>query len=292
MKNIVIYGPTAVGKSDIAVELAKKINAEIISCDSMQIYTDLNIGSAKITKQEMQGIAHHMLNIKSSNSSYSVFEYVSDCKKCIQDIKSRNKNVIIVGGTGLYIKALTEDYNYGNAKLDTTLRQKLEQYSTQELIEILNQKGEQVKQDDINNKPRLIRKLEILEYGKQKTKKENKDFLIFGLYSDRQLLYDRINKRVDKMMSQGLLEETKQIYSKYGEQNQCFKAIGYKELLPYIKGEDTLEHCIELIKQHSRNYAKRQITFFNQFASIKKIEVTSINQAYQQILSQIEEQND
>ena len=292
MKNIVIYGPTAVGKSDIAVMLAKKLNAEIISCDSMQIYTDLNIGSAKITEQEMQGIAHHMLNIKSSNSSYSVFEYVSDCKKCIQDIKNRNKNVIIVGGTGLYIKALTEDYNYGNAKLDTTLREKLENYSTQELIEILNQKGEQVKQDDINNKPRLIRQLEILEYGKQKTKKENKDYLIFGLYSDRQLLYDRINKRVDKMMSQGLIEETKQIYSKYGEQNQCFKAIGYKELLPYIKGEDTLEHCIELIKQHSRNYAKRQITFFNQFASIKKIEVTNIEQAYQQILSQIEEQND
>ena len=292
MKNIVIYGPTAVGKSDIAVMLAKKLNAEIISCDSMQIYTDLNIGSAKITEQEMQGIAHHMLNIKSSNSSYSVFEYVSDCKKCIQDIKNRNKNVIIVGGTGLYIKALTEDYNYGNAKLDTTLREKLENYSTQELIEILNQKGEQVKQDDINNKPRLIRQLEILEYGKQKTKKENKDYLIFGLYSDRQLLYDRINKRVDKMMSQGVIEETKQIYSKYGEQNQCFKAIGYKELLPYIKGEDTLEHCIELIKQHSRNYAKRQITFFNQFASIKKIEVTNIEQAYQQILSQIEEQND
>ena len=265
MKNIVIYGPTAVGKSDIAVLLAKKIDAEIISCDSMQIYTDLNVGSAKITPEEMQGIKHHMLNIKSSNSSYSVFEYVNDCKKCIQDIKSRNKNVIIVGGTGLYIKALTEDYNYGNAKLDNAYRQKLESYSIGQLIDMLKEQNVTIKQDDINNKPRLIRQLEILEYGNQKTKKTNKDYLIFGLYSDRQALYDRINKRVDKMMMVGLLKETTFIFEKYGENNQCFKAIGYKELLPYIKGQDTLEHCVELIKQHSRNYAKRQITFFNQF---------------------------
>ena len=292
MKKRVIYGPTAVGKSDIAVMLAKKLNAEIISCDSMQIYTDLNIGSAKITPQEMQGIPHHMLNIKSSNSTYSVFEYVNDCKNCILDIQKRNKNVIIVGGTGLYIKALTEDYNYGNAKLDSSYRQELEKYSCEKLVDMIKQKGKLVKQDDINNKPRLIRQLEILEFGNQKTKSENKDFVIFGLYSDRQVLYDRINKRVDKMISNGLLQETKQIYSAYGEQNQCFKAIGYKELLPYIKGEDTLEHCIELIKQHSRNYAKRQLTFFNQFPNIKKVEVTSAAMAYKQILKQIEEQND
>ena len=292
MKNIVIYGPTAVGKSDIAVLLAKKINAEIISCDSMQIYTDLNIGSAKITQEEMQGIKHHMLNIKSSTSSYSVFEYVNDCKKCIDDIKSRDKNVIIVGGTGLYIKALTEDYNYGNAKLDNTYRQELEGYSARQLVDMLKENNVQIKQDDINNKPRLIRYLEILKYGNQITKGQNKDFLIFGLYSDRQDLYDRINKRVDKMMLVGLLDETKDIYDNYGEQNQCFKAIGYKELLPYIKGQESLDNCIELIKQHSRNYAKRQLTFFNQFPNIKKVEVTSVDKAYKDILKQIEENND
>ncbi len=292
MKNIIIYGPTAVGKTAISVMLAKKLNAEIISCDSMQIYTDLNIGSAKVTQEEMQGIPHYQINIRQSNQNYSVFEYVNDCKKCIEEIKSRGKNVIIVGGTGLYIKALTENYNYANANVDKTLRNQLENLDTTELCEIIKENGIQIKQDDKNNKPRLIRQIEIIKSGNIPTKNIDDNYIIFGLISNREALYNRINARVDKMLDMGLVEETKSIYTKYGEDNQCFKAIGYKELLPFLKNEATLSECVDKIKQHSRNYAKRQITFMNQFPSIIRIEVENIQTAYDQILGKIEEKND
>ena len=156
-KIIIIYGPTAIGKTEIAVNLAKMLDAEIISCDSMQIYKNLNIGSAKITKEEMQGVNQYMLDIIEPQKSYSVYDYVNDCKDCINNIKNKNKNVIIVGGTGLYIKALTENYNYSNTQKNEELRLSLQDLSTEDLVNKLTQLGKTVKQDDKNNKARLIR---------------------------------------------------------------------------------------------------------------------------------------
>lgn len=284
MKIAIIYGPTAVGKSDIAVMLAKKINAEVISADSMQIYKDLDIGTAKITQQEMQDIPHHMINIRTSSQTYSVFEFVEDCKKHIKDIQSRGKNVVIVGGTGLYIKALTENYNYASVDKNNNLRQQLNHLSCEELVEKLQKLNIEVKNDDKNNKQRLIRYYEIHSSNGVMQKSEFDDrYIIFGLLDDRQKLYDRINKRVDIMINNGLIEEAKYVIRNANPENQCLKAIGYKELIPYLNGEDSLENCVNLLKQRSRNYAKRQITFMNQFKNINKIQIETKEQALQQI---------
>ena len=276
MKIAIIYGPTAVGKSDIAVMLAKKIDAEVISADSMQIYQDLDIGTAKVTKQEMQNIPHHLLNIKNSSQTYSVFEFVEDCKKCIKDIQSRGKNVVIVGGTGLYIKALTENYNYASVDKNNKLRQQLNNCSCEELVKKLENLNITVKNDDKNNKQRLIRYYEIyLSNGVMQKSEFDDSYIIFGLLDDREKLYDRINKRVDIMVQNGLLEEARYVINNANLENQCLKAIGYKELIPYLNGEDSLENCINILKQRSRNYAKRQITFMNQFKNIKKVQVST-----------------
>ena len=292
-KVIVIYGPTAIGKSDIAVELAKKINAEIISADSIQIYKEVNVGSAKITKEEMQNIVHHLIDFKDVNDGYSVYDFVKDCKEKINEIKNKNKNMIIVGGTGLYLKALTENYNYGNATKNEELRKQLNNLEPFELVEILKSLNKDVKQEDLNNKQRLIRYIEIAKSGTIPTKRDyDEKFILFGLYQDREKLYDKINKRVDKMVEDGLLEEAQCLLKKVNLENQCLKAIGYKELLPYFNGEKNLKSCLDVLKQRTRNYAKRQLTFFNQFKNIIKIEVKTKQQAVMDILKQIEEENE
>lgn len=285
MKNIVIYGPTAIGKSEIAVSLAKKINAEIISADSMQIYKDLNIGSAKITQEEMQGVPHYLINIKECNQEYSVFDFVSDCKKCIEDIKSRGKNVIICGGTGLYIKALLYGFNCGNISKNNELRLELEKLPTDELCKRLELLGHSIKQDDKNNRHRLIRYIELYSNGEQKFEKskQSDEYILFGLLGDRQIIYDRINQRVDVMIQNGLIEETKYLINKAPIDCQSMKAIGYKEIVPYIEHKDSLENCVNLLKQKTRNYAKRQITFMNQFDDITKINVKNKKRAVNEI---------
>ena len=294
-KTIIIYGPTAVGKSDIAVKLAKKINAEIISADSMQIYKNLDIGSAKITKEEMQGVKHYLLDIVNCNENYSVYEFVNDCKECIEEIRSKGKNVIICGGTGLYIKALTENYDYAGVNKNEKLREELNKLTNAELVLKLTNFGVTLTNDDKNNRPRLIRYVEIYSTGGKSTKNTfDNNYIIFGLTYDRQKLYERINKRVDKMIEDGLIDETKNILKVASPQNQCLKAIGYKELLPYINNEKDLFDCVELLKQKTRNYAKRQITFMNQFANIIKIDATNkddaVNSIYQK-LSELETNN-
>ncbi len=292
-KVIVIYGPTAIGKSDIAVELAKKINAEIISADSIQIYKEVNVGSAKITKEEMQNIVHHLIDFKDVNDGYSVYDFVKDCKEKINEIQNKNKNVIIVGGTGLYLKALTENYNYGNATKNEELRKQLNNLEPFELVEILKSLNKDVKQENLNNKQRLIRYIEIAKSGTIPTKRDyDEKFILFGLYQNREKLYDKINKRVDKMVEDGLLEEAQCLLKKVNLENQCLKAIGYKELLPYFNGEKNLKSCLDVLKQRTRNYAKRQLTFFNQFKNIIKIEVKTKQQAVMDILKQIEEENE
>ncbi len=291
-KIIVIYGPTAIGKSNIAIQLAKKINAEIISADSIQIYKGVDIGSAKVTLDEMQGIPHHLINIKNPDEEYSVYEFVKDCKEKINDIIKRGKNIIIVGGTGLYIKALTENYNYAETVKNQELREKLERCQTCELIEILKSYNKQLKHDDLNNRQRLIRYIEIAQSGNT-FKKNNFDnrFVIFGLYTDREILYERINKRIDEMACKGLLDEAKFLLNEYNSNSQCLKAIGYKELIPYFNGEKSLNECLEILKQRTRNYAKRQITFFNQFKNLIKIKVNSKQQVIEDIIKNIEDKN-
>ena len=292
-KIIVIYGPTAIGKSDIAVELAKKIDAEIISADSMQIYKEIDIGSAKITKEEMQGVVHHLIDFKDVDDSYSVYDFINDCNKKIDEIKKRNKNVIIVGGTGLYIKALTENYNYGNVNKNEELRKQLNNLKACDLVKILKSYNKEVKQDDLNNKQRLIRYIEIAKSGTNQTKKDfDNRFILFGLYQDREKLYNKINKRVDLMVEKGLLNEAQFLLKKVNPNNQCLKAIGYKELLPYFNGEKDLKSCLDILKQRTRNYAKRQLTFFNQFKKIIKINVETKQQAVMDILKKIEEENE
>ena len=284
MKIIVIYGPTAVGKSDIAVMLAKRINAEIISADSMQIYKDLDVGTAKITEQEKQGIPHYMLDIIESSQTFSVFEYVNECKKCIKDIQSKGKNVIIVGGTGLYIKALTENYNYANTDKNNELRDYLSSLSCEELVTKLTELDIEVKNDDKNNKQRLIRYYEIYSSSGYMDKSAFDDnYVIFGLIDDRQTLYDRINKRVDVMINNGLLEEAKYVINKVNLDNQCLKAIGYKELFGYFENQKTLEQAITEIKMNTHKFAKRQITFMNQFKNIHKIQISTKEDTVQQI---------
>ncbi len=283
MKIIVLYGPTGVGKTALSIKLAKKYDAEIISCDSMQIYKYLDIGSAKISKDEMQGIPHHLIDFLEPNQNYSVFDFVENCKKAILDIQERGKNVIVVGGTGLYIKALTENYNLGNVKKPEIIA-KLQDMSNEQLVNIIEASGKTVKKDDLNNRVRLLRYAELAKTQSKTTKNdETEKYLIFGLICDRTKLYDRINSRVDEMINKGLVNETKAIYQKYGENIPCFKAIGYKELLPYKKGETSLDECVELIKKRSRNYAKRQFTFMNQFNTIIKIDSTNSNEAFGEI---------
>ena len=283
MKPIIIYGPTGVGKTDISLKLAKKYNAEIISCDSMQIYKYLDVGTAKISKNEMQGIQHHLIDFVKPNENYSVYQFVSDCKQIMEDIKKRNKNIVIVGGTGLYIKALIENYNMGEVNREN-IKDEFKDKTNEQLVELIQKAGKMLKQEDYNNRARLLRYAELCTSNSKVTKlDESYKYMLFGLTCDRTQLYNRINTRVDNMLKNGLLNEVEQIYKKYGKNIQCFKAIGYKEFIPYFKGEINLDKCIELIKQHSRNYAKRQFTFMNQFKTIIKVDVKNVESAFLEI---------
>ena len=291
MKPIIIYGPTGVGKTDISLKLAKKYNAEIISCDSMQIYKYLDVGTAKISKNEMQGIQHHLIDFVEPNENYSVYQFVSDCKQIMEDIKKRNKNIIIVGGTGLYIKALIENYNMGEVNREN-IKDEFKDKTNEQLVELIQKAGKVLKQEDYNNRARLLRYAELCTSNSKVTKlDESYKYMLFGLTCDRTQLYNRINTRVDNMLKNGLLNEVEQIYKKYGENIQCFKAIGYKEFIPYFKGEINLDKCIELIKQHSRNYAKRQFTFMNQFKTIIKVDVKNVESAFLEIAQIVDDVN-
>lgn len=291
MKPIIIYGPTGVGKTDISLKLAKKYNAEIISCDSMQIYKYLDVGTAKISKNEMQGIQHHLIDFVEPNENYSVYQFVSDCKQIMEDIKKRNKNIVIVGGTGLYIKALIENYNMGEVNREN-INDEFKDKTNEQLVELIQKAGKELKQEDYNNRARLLRYAELCTSNSKVTKLDEADkYMLFGLTCDRTQLYNRINTRVDNMLKNGLLNEVEQIYKKYGENIQCFKAIGYKEFIPYFKGEINLDKCIELIKQHSRNYAKRQFTFMNQFKTIIKVDVKNVESAFLEIAQIIDAVN-
>ncbi|OKZ65436.1 MAG: tRNA (adenosine(37)-N6)-dimethylallyltransferase MiaA [Clostridium sp. 28_12] len=275
-KVIVICGPTASGKTTLSIQLAQKINGEIISSDSMQIYKDMNIGTAKPDQQEMQGIKHYLLDFVEPNQRYSVADYKKDAENAIEDILQKGKVPIIVGGTGLYVDSLIYGIEYPNIEFDENYRKELERRVEKEGLEKLYEKAKKIdpqamKKISRNDQKRILRVLEIYNAtGKTKTEQEIEsrknevkyDYRVFAINMDREKLYDRINKRVDIMIQKGLIEEVENLLKKYNEFPTAMQGLGYKEVVEYIQGKVLKEDMIENIKRESRRYAKRQITWF------------------------------
>lgn len=260
---IVITGPTAVGKTKLSIELAKKLNGEIINADAMQVYKGLNIGTAKVTEKEKENIPHHLFNIKEVEEEYSIYNYQKDCRKVIDDILRRNKIPILVGGTGLYIKAALYDYKLSEEKTNNTY----DNLKTEEIYKELLKLDKDINIDK-NNRRRLIRALNYYKenntsISNNKTNKLLYDTIFIGLTTDREILYKKINQRVDNMIENGLLEEVKYYYDKNIKTKPLINGIGYKELYNYFDGLCSKEEAVEKIKQNSRHYAKRQYTFLN-----------------------------
>lgn len=260
---IVITGPTAVGKTKLSIELAKKLNGEIINADAMQVYKGLNIGTAKVTEKEKENIPHHLFDIKEVEEEYSIYNYQKDCRKVIDNILSRNKTPILVGGTGLYIKAALYDYKLSEEKTNNTY----DNLKTEEIYKELLKLDKDINIDK-NNRRRLIRALNYYKenntsISNNKTNKLLYDTIFIGLTTDREILYKKINQRVDNMIENGLLEEVKYYYDKNIKAKPLINGIGYKELYNYFDGLCSKEEAVEKIKQNSRHYAKRQYTFLN-----------------------------
>jgi tRNA dimethylallyltransferase len=280
-KVIAIIGPTGVGKTKLSVELAKILNGEIISCDSVQVYKEMNIGSAKIKEEEKEGIIHYLIDIKEINEDYSVYEFQKEVREKIALITSKHKVPILVGGTGLYLKAALYDYEFNDEENDNFNDYKeLSNDEAYALLKSLDSK--EASKLHPHNRIRVVRALNIIEKNKMSktellAKQEHKllyDATFIGLTSSRDIIYNRINNRVDKMIDEGLLTEAKSLYDKYGNQDySSLKAIGYKELFEYFEGNITKEEAIELIKKRSRNYAKRQYTWFNNQFEVNWFEV-------------------
>ena len=275
-KVIVICGPTASGKTALSVELAKQIQSEIVSADSMQIYKDMNIGTAKPTEQEMQGIRHYLIDYVSPEKRYSVAEFKKDAKKAIKEIIAKGKVPIVVGGTGLYVDSLIYEIEYPEIKFDEQYRNKLEKRVENEGVDKLYNEAVKIDKEAMekispNDKKRILRVLEIYHAtGKTKTEQEKEsrkkevefDYYVYAIDWKREELYDRINKRVDIMIEQGLIEEVKGILKKYKKFPTAMQGLGYKEVVEYLENKITKEDMIEKIKQETRRYAKRQLTWF------------------------------
>lgn len=270
LKGIVISGATGVGKTDLSIKLAKRLNADIISADASQVYKFLDIGTAKVTEDEMQGIKHYMIDVVEPNEDYSVGDFEVEVNKILHEKEENDENVILVGGTGLYIRAITDGFSDLPTK-DEKIRKDLEEKSLEELQEILKELDLQAYNEiDLNNKLRLVRAIEVCKItgGKfselrvKNIKKNNYNFLKVFLTRNREELYERINKRVDIMIQKGLVEEAKKVYNNYEDSLYKISAIGYKELFNYFDGKVSLEEAIEDIKRESRRYAKRQMTWF------------------------------
>ncbi|KHE72514.1 tRNA (adenosine(37)-N6)-dimethylallyltransferase MiaA, partial [Halobacillus sp. BBL2006] len=272
---ISVVGPTAVGKSKLGIQIAKTFNGEVISGDSMQVYRSMDIGTAKVTEEEMGGVPHHMLDIKDPSDDFSVAEFQRTVQGLIYKINDQGKLPVIVGGTGLYIQATLYDFNFSDVKKDDAVIKELETEASekgmQEMYDRLKAVDpEQAEKIHPNNERRVLRALEVYETtGKvmseyQEEQSEESPFhpVLIGLEMDRKRLYDRINRRVDQMVEEGLVKEVKALYDEGLEGQQSMKAIGYKELIPYFKGEYDLDEAIELLKRNSRRYAKRQYTYF------------------------------
>ena len=279
MKNkiLIIAGPTAVGKTSLSIKLAKELDGEIVSTDSMQIYKHMDIGSAKITKEEMDGVSHHMIDVVDPSTSFSVAEYKEIATKCINDIISRNKLPILVGGTGLYINALTCNMNFTEAESDEKYRKELEKLADENGNEFIHNMLKEIdpisyREIHFNNRKRVIRALEVYKLTNKPFSSFNSgddfyngpyDVKYYVLNMDRAKLYDRINLRVDIMIENGLIDECIKLKDMgYTSLMQSMQGIGYKEIFYYLENKISYSEAIDMIKQGSRNYAKRQLTWF------------------------------
>lgn len=287
---IVIVGPTAVGKTALSIALAKELNGEIINADSTQVYKHMNIATAKATKEEQDGIPHHLLDIKEIDEDYTVYQFQKDVRKLITDITNRGKVPILVGGTGLYIKAALYDYKFENEEI----RRDYKEFTNEELYNKLISLDPNVNIHK-NNRKRIERALDYIENNhklfseKEKTDKCLYDVIWIGLTTNREILYNRINKRVDIMVEQGLLDEAKKIYDTKIRSKAVMTPIGYKELFPYFENKKTLDECLDQIKQNSRKYAKRQYTWFNNQMNITwyQVDFTNFNNTINKVLENI-----
>ena len=292
-KIIVITGPTSVGKTALSIAIAKKYDGEIINADSMQFYKGLNIGTAKIKEEEKEGIPHHLFDINEVDDEYSIYHYQKDARIIIEDIQKRHKTPILVGGTGLYLKAALYDYQLSKE----TQNSKFEEYTNEELYKLLTKIDQNTKVDP-NNRRRLIRALSYYQennksISQNKTDKLLYDTIFIGLTCDRNILYDRINQRVDIMVKEGLIDEVRKFYDQKIYTKPLINGIGYKELYQYFDGKITLDEAIDLIKKNSRHYAKRQYTFFNHQMNIKwfNVSFTNFNDTIEEVIKYIDSNN-
>lgn len=291
-KIIVITGPTSVGKTALSIAVAKKYDGEIINADSMQFYKGLNIGTAKIKEEEKEGIPHHLFDINEVDDEYSIYHYQKDARIIIEDIQKRHKTPILVGGTGLYLKAALYDYQLSKE----TQNSKFEEYTNEELYKLLTKIDQNAKVDP-NNRRRLIRALSYYQennksISQNKTDKLLYDTIFIGLTCDRNILYDRINQRVDIMVKEGLIDEVRKFYDQKIYTKPLINGIGYKELYQYFDGKITLDEAIDLIKKNSRHYAKRQYTFFNHQMNIKwfNVSFTNFNDTIEEVIKYIDKE--
>lgn len=294
-KVIVIVGPTASGKTSASISVAKKLNGEIISADSMQIYREMNIGTAKVTKEEADGIKHYLVDIVNPDEVFNVTKYKELAEAAIEEILSKGKMPIIVGGTGLYVSTLINGIEFAEVGEDVEYRKQMTALAEEKGAEYLLEELRKVDPDaadaiDMNNIRRVIRALEIFKLtGKTKTqldiesRKEVKyDYRVYGIDTPREELYNRINLRVDKMFEEGLLEEVKYVNEKYKLSSTAIQGLGYKEVIEYIDGKVSFDEMIEKLKMETRRYAKRQLTWFRReekikWCSLEKIVDTIIN---------------
>lgn len=276
-KILIIVGPTAVGKTALSIDLAEEFSGEIISGDSMQVYKHLDIGTAKVTADEMQGISHHLIDILDIDDEYSASDFQKQAQLLIKEISQRGRLPIVAGGTGLYIESLIYDVSHGGSSpKNDSFRQEMEEFASVQgkfaLWKNLREQDPQAAEKiHPNNQHRVIRALEVIhetgrKFSEFQSEREEKDLaydsFIVALDTDRQILYERINRRVDQMMDQGLLEEAWKLYQQSKSDAQARKGIGYKEFFPYFEGRESLDQAVKQLKQNSRRYAKRQLTWF------------------------------
>ena len=297
--SIIIVGATATGKTGISIELAKALNTEIINADSMYIYKDLSIGTAKPTIEEMQGIHHHIIDVAEPEDDFNVIDYRNIAKTVIEGFAKKKLLPIAVGGTGFYIDSLISNYSYGNAthcdEMRKELNSQLETYGREYLYNRLQEiSPDTADKLHINDTVRVIRALEICLLNNSNTIVHTnheepllKNPLLVGLTMDRESLYNKINKRVDIMVSNGLIDEVKKLYDLgyRPETHQSMKGIGYKEIVEYLSGNSTLDEAIEKLKQHTRNYAKRQITWFKRNKNIHWFDIKQDKDIIQKIIN-------
>ena len=280
-KVIVIGGPTASGKTKLSIELAKQLDGQIVSSDSMQIYREMDIGTAKPTVEEMQGIKHYMIDILNPDERFSVADYKLQAKKAIKEILDNGKVPIVIGGTGLYIETLIYEIEFPEIETDLKYRNELENIAEEKGLEYLYNEAKKIdpkamEKISINDRKRILRVLELYhQTGKTKTfldseskKDPEYDYKLFAINMDRDILYDRINRRVDIMLEDGLVEEVKSIYNKYKEFPTAMQGLGYKEVVEYLDGKISYDEMVEKIKKESRHYAKRQLTWFRKYDDI------------------------